>query len=67
MYREALSLLEAGKQALAKMPRADMPGFQPAQPDVLREQRYVARTAEELRMREALVRGEHAYESPRQP
>ncbi len=67
VYREALSLLEAGKQALAKMPRADMPGFQPAQPDVLREQRYVARTAEELRMREALVRGEHAYESPRQP
>jgi len=67
VYREALSLLEAGKQALAKIPRADMPGFQPAQPDVLREQRYVARTAEELRMREALVRGEHAYESPRQP
>ncbi len=67
VYREALAIIDVGRQTLAKTPGADMPGFQPAPQDVLREQRYATRGVEELRMRDALARGERAYEFPRQP
>jgi hypothetical protein len=61
-YREALSLLQAGRERLAQRPRADMPGFQPGEIDQRREEKYVRRQQIERRNREAIRRGEKVYD-----
>jgi len=52
---------------LAETPRADMPGYEPAQTDALRDQRYAARASEEHRMREARAKNLRLHELPGQP
>jgi len=61
-YREALAILRAGRERLARRPRADMPGFQPGAVDQRREEKYVLRQQIERRNREAIRRGEKVYD-----
>jgi len=63
-YREALSLINAGKQALARRPRCDMPGFVPCETDLRREEKFAARREIELRNRAAIRAGEKVYDAP---
>ncbi len=61
-YREALAIIQAGGQMLASRPRADMPGYVPADADLMRDQRYAARAEEERRMRAALAQDTRAFD-----
>lgn len=61
-YREALAMIQAGRERLTRRPRADMPGFVPSEPDQLREAKYALRRQIELRNREAIRRGERMYD-----
>ncbi len=61
-YKEALSIIQSGKEMLAKHPRADMPGFQPCEVDNRREQKYADRRRIEARNREAIHAGKKAYD-----
>jgi len=61
-YAEALGIIEAGRDMLAKRPRADMPGFVPCEADLRREAKYVARRAEEERVRMSILAGTKAYD-----
>ena len=62
-YKEALAIIEAGKEQLEKVPRADMPGFELVSDiEVKQQNKYNARDAAETRVREAIVRGERIYE-----
>jgi hypothetical protein len=61
-YREALAIIEAGRQTLARRPRADMSGFQPCEVDCRREAKYAARRRIEARNREAIRRGTTVYD-----
>jgi hypothetical protein len=61
-YREALALIQAGKDELARRPRCDMPGFVPSEPDQRREAKVAERREIELRVREAIRRGEKVYD-----
>ncbi len=60
-YREALAIIQAGKDLLARRPRADMPGFQLVSPtEIQQEQKYRDRLEQETEMRAAIIRGEKA-------
>ena len=61
-YQEALAIIEAGRQALAKCPQADMAGFQACAVDRQHEERYAQRRRIELRNREALRQGGKVYD-----
>lgn len=61
-YKEALALIQAGKEMLAKHPRADMPGFQPCETDRQREAKFQERRRIELHVREAISKGEKVYD-----
>ena len=62
-YKEALAIIEAGQENLAKRPRGDaLAGFVPCQADQRREQKFAARRKIELRNREAIRRGEKLYD-----
>ena len=63
-YAEALAIIRAGKTAYAKRPRADMPGFQPCESDLLREQKYALRRQAELLNRQAIREGRKVYDGP---
>ncbi|MBN2136319.1 MAG: PD40 domain-containing protein [Sedimentisphaerales bacterium] len=63
-YIEALAIIEAGRQTLAKRPRADMPGFKPCETDRRREEKYAARQQMELRNRRAISMGQKVYDTP---
>jgi len=56
--REALELIRAGKDMLARHPRADMPGFRPCEADQRRLDYHAARQAIEARSRDSIVRGQ---------
>jgi hypothetical protein len=57
-YREALAIINAGRDQLAARPRADMPGFQLVSPtEIEQEQKYQNRLALEAEMRSAIARG----------
>ncbi|MFP4501532.1 MAG: hypothetical protein ACLFTT_11080 [Candidatus Hydrogenedentota bacterium] len=62
-YREAVAIIEAGKEQLAKRPRADMPGFTLAGDDARRQEKYAHREAIELRNREAVCEGGKVYDN----
>ncbi len=62
-YAEALAIIEAGKQTLARRPRADMPGFVACAIDQRRQQKYTMRQETELRNRLAISRGEKLYDA----
>ena len=57
-YQEALAIIRAGKEKLAKKPRADMPGFRlTSGQDINRQARLDALAEIEIKMRDAILRG----------
>jgi len=61
-YKEALSIITAGKATLAGHPRADMPGFRCCEVDQRREKKYAARRQVELANRRAIRDGERVFD-----
>jgi len=62
-YKEALAIITAGKEMLAKRPRADMPGFKLVAPkEIAQQQKYEALLEAEAAMRRAIIAGEKRYE-----
>jgi len=62
-YQQALAIIQAGKQTLAKRPRADMPGFQLKSPvELKQESRYQARLQAEETRRAAILEGRKVYD-----
>jgi hypothetical protein len=61
-YLEALAIIRAGSDRLAKKPEADAPGFQACAMDQWREEKYRARQGREARNRSAIREGQKAYE-----
>lgn len=61
-YREALSIIRAGSETLARRPRADMPGFIPSLPDQRREAKYAVRREIEMKNRAAIRTGGKVYD-----
>ena len=66
-YREALAIIQAGKDMLAKRPRADMPGFVPCEADQRREEKHRRRRQIELGNREAIRKGGKACDERQEP
>ena len=62
-YREALALIQAGKEMLALHPEADRSGFVPCAEDQRREAKYAERRRVELRNREAIRSGNKLYDA----
>jgi hypothetical protein len=56
-YRDALAIIESGRQRLQQQPRADMPGFQPCEKDQQRQEKYAERRRIELLNRQAIREG----------
>lgn len=61
-YQEALAIIRAGKETLARRLRADMPGFQACAADQQRETKYQQRRYVELSVRQAIRQGERAFD-----
>ena len=61
-YKDALALIQTGKEALAKQPRGDTLEFIPCETDQRREAMYLERRQIELRNRAAICKGEKAYD-----
>jgi len=62
-YREALAIIRAGQQALARRPRADMPNFKlTSKTEINQEAKYQARSKIETDMRSAISEGRKQYE-----
>lgn len=61
-YREALAILRAGRENLAKKPDVGMEGFELGGVDLWRENKYQYRLRIESRYREAIRRGERLYD-----
>jgi len=61
-YKEALAIIETGRQRLAKSPRGDMSGFRPCPVDQQREAKYQQRQQAEARSRAAISRNAKAYD-----
>jgi hypothetical protein len=58
-YKQALAILDAGKQALAKHPRPDMPGFKLENPlEIEQQHKFDALQQAEARTRAAIVAGQ---------
>jgi hypothetical protein len=58
-YEEALALIREGKERLAAVPRADMPGFQlVSEVEIEQERKYQSQLEQEAAMRAAIARGE---------
>ena len=60
-YAEALAIIQAGKNMLARRPREDMPGCKLDGLDARREARYQERARIEAEVRAAILRGEKVY------
>ena len=45
-FTEAAAIIAVGGAALARRPRADMPGFVPCEKDLQREEKFAARRAD---------------------
>ena len=61
-YREALSIIGAGRQMLELHPRADMPGFEPCEADRRRLEYWTRRRQIESLNRQAIAQGKRAYD-----
>jgi hypothetical protein len=61
-YQEALAIIKAGKEMLARCPEADRPGFVPCPEDQRRETKYLRRREAELHSREAIRSGTRLYD-----
>jgi hypothetical protein len=62
--REALAIIQSGKEQLARRPREDMDGCRPSETDRQREEKYLARRAADLRSREAIRNAAKVYDAP---
>jgi len=62
LYKEALALIQAGKETLVQSPRPDMPGFVPCALDQKRDEKYRRRLEAELTNRTAIREGKRAYD-----
>jgi len=60
-YQEALAIIQAGREMLAKVPREDMPGARLLGIEAAREEKYQRLLRDEAEMRQAIVRGERRY------
>jgi hypothetical protein len=65
--REALAIIQSGKELLAKRPEADAEGFIPCVIDQWRDSKYAARQQREARNRAAILSGRRHYDSPAEP
>lgn len=64
--QEALAIIQAGKESLARRPRGDeMVGFIPSEADLRREAKYAQRRQIELLNREAIRQGQKTYDAPK--
>ena len=64
-YQEALAIIRAGREMLARQPRADMPEFQlTSQIEIDQEAKYQARLDVEATMRQSILQGEKRYDRP---
>ncbi len=61
-YREALSIIEAGRKNFAALPGADKAGFQACETDLKRTARYEGRVAIETENRRAMSAGTRRYD-----
>ena len=61
-YKEARAIIQAGKEQLKKVPRADMVGFVPCAKDQQRLRKYDKRCAIELMNRKAISIGKKLYD-----
>ena len=61
-YKEALAIIEAGRESLRNTPRADMDGFVPCAVDRMRQSKYTKYENAELRSRNAIREGRKAYD-----
>ena len=61
-YLEALAIIRAGQENLAKNPEADLAGFQPSAQDQWRNDKYLARQRAELANRAALRTGRKSFD-----
>ncbi|MEI7836916.1 MAG: hypothetical protein WCK05_10970 [Planctomycetota bacterium] len=61
-YARALAIIRAGKDTLAKNPRADMPGFTLCETDRNREAKYARREQLERQNRQAIREGRKFYD-----
>jgi hypothetical protein len=61
-YKEALAIIQAGKAALAKTPRADMDGFVPCPEHVRRLEKYNRLSELEAANRQAILSGTRHYD-----
>ncbi|HUT13949.1 MAG TPA: hypothetical protein VMY42_25895 [Thermoguttaceae bacterium] len=62
-YQEALSILRAGRELLARRPRADMPGFQLVDDvEIAQQAKYDAGRQFDAEVRAAIAAGEKKYE-----
>jgi hypothetical protein len=62
-YKDALALIQTGKELLAQRPRGDLPTFQPCEKDAQREVFYRERREIEQRNREAIRNGQRVYDA----
>jgi len=61
-YAEAVTIIQAGKDMLAKHPRADMPGFEACPIDQQRQQKYVRQQQTERANRQAIEENTKRYD-----
>jgi len=61
-YKKAIALIRTGTERLKQNPRADMAGFQPAEIDVQRMVKYLARRKVETANRDAIREGRKVYD-----
>ncbi len=67
-YQEALAIIRAGQDALAKTPRADMPGFRlVSDQDLRRQDRCDTLAQAEVAARKAILQGEKYVDKPPEP
>lgn len=66
-YKEALSIIDAGKKRLDETARGDAPGFVACGADRAREAKYAVLRELETRNRGAILRGEKVYDAPAGP
>ena len=63
-YREALAIIQSGKDQLARLPREDMNGCRPGETDRRRDEKNLAWRAVELRTCEAIRNAAKVYDAP---
>jgi hypothetical protein len=62
-YREALSIIQSGRQMLQQHPRADMPNFRPCEADQRRVDYHAKRREIEAHNRRTIAQGDRIYDA----